>query len=30
MTDKNLGPAVIERDVYTRRIFDDHLLQAET
>ena len=30
MTDKNLGPAVIERDVYTRRVFQDHLLQAET
>ena len=30
MTDKNLGPAVIERDVYTRRVFDDHLLKPET
>ncbi len=30
MTDKNLGPAVIERDVYIRRVFDDHLLKPET
>jgi hypothetical protein len=30
MTDKNLGPAVIERDIYTRRVFDDPLFQAET
>ncbi len=30
MTNKNLGPAVIERDVYTRRVFEDHLLQADT
>jgi hypothetical protein len=26
MTDKNLDPAVIERDVYIRRIFHDHLI----
>jgi hypothetical protein len=30
MTKKNLGPAVIERDVYTRRVFEDHLLHADT
>jgi hypothetical protein len=30
MTDKNLGPAVIERNVYTRRVLEDHLLQADT
>jgi hypothetical protein len=30
MTDKNLGPAVIERDVYTRRVFNDHLLKNDT
>jgi hypothetical protein len=30
MTDKNLGPPVIECDVYTQRVFDNHLLQAET
>ena len=30
MTDKNLGPAVIERDVYIKRVFDDHLLKPET
>jgi hypothetical protein len=30
MTNKNLGPAVIERDVYTQRVFKDHLLHADT
>jgi hypothetical protein len=30
MTDKNLGPAVIKRDVYTRRVFNDHLLKNDT
>ncbi len=30
MTDKNLGPAVIERDVYIKRVFDDHLLKTDT
>jgi hypothetical protein len=30
MTDKNLGPAVIERDVYTKRVFNDHLLKNDT
>ena len=29
-TDKNLGPAVIERDVYTKRVFDDHLNDKNT
>lgn len=29
-TDKNLGPAVIERDVYIRRALDEHLLNADT
>jgi hypothetical protein len=29
-TDKNLGSAVIERDFYTRRVFEDHLLNANT
>lgn len=24
--DKNLGPAILERDVYIRRALDDHLL----
>ena len=30
MTDKNLGPAVIERDVYTKHVFEDHLLKTDT
>jgi hypothetical protein len=30
MTDKILGPAVIECDVYTKRVFDDHLLKNDT
>jgi hypothetical protein len=30
MTDKHLGPAVIKRDVYTRRVFNDHLLKNDT
>jgi hypothetical protein len=30
MTDKNLGPAVIKRDVYTKHVFDDHLLKNDT
>jgi hypothetical protein len=30
MTDKNLGPAVMERNVYTRRVFNDHLLKNDT
>jgi hypothetical protein len=30
MTDKKLGPAVIERDVYIKRVFADHLLKPET
>ncbi len=30
MTDKNLGPAVIERDVYTKRVFNSHLLKNDT
>jgi hypothetical protein len=30
MTDKNLGPAVIERDVYIKRVFNDHLLKTDT
>ena len=29
-TDKNLGPAILERDVYVRRAFDDHLSDAST
>lgn len=29
-TDKNLGPAIIERDVYIRRALDEHLLDANT
>jgi hypothetical protein len=30
MTDQKLGPALIERDVYTRRVFTDHLLKNDT
>jgi hypothetical protein len=30
MTDNNLGPPVIERDFHTRRVFEDHLLNADT
>jgi hypothetical protein len=30
MTDKNLGPAVIKHDVYTKRVFNDHLLNTDT
>jgi hypothetical protein len=30
MTDKNLGPAVIEWDTYVRQVLDDHLLKADT
>ena len=29
-TDKNLGPAVVERSVYIRRALDDHLLDTNT
>ena len=29
-TDKNLGPAIIERDEYVRRVLTDHLLHKET
>ena len=29
-TDKNLGPAIIERSVYIQRAFSDHLLDATT
>jgi hypothetical protein len=29
-TDKNLGPAIIERSVYTKRAFDDHLNDETT
>ena len=29
-TDKNLGPAIIERDVYIQRALSDHLLDATT
>jgi hypothetical protein len=29
-TDKNLGPAIIERDVYIRRAFSDHLSDSTT
>ena len=28
--DKNLGPAIVERDVYIRRVLDDHLLDEST
>ena len=28
--DKNLGPAIIERDAYIRRVFNDHLLDRKT
>jgi hypothetical protein len=30
MTDKNLGPAVIKRDVYIKRVSNDHLLNSDT
>jgi hypothetical protein len=30
MSDKNLGPAVIERDVYTKRVLNNHLLKIDT
>ena len=29
-TDKNLGPAIIEKEVYIRRALDDHLLDTNT
>ena len=29
-TDKNLGPAILERDVYKRRCLQDHLLDTST
>lgn len=29
MTDKNLGPDIIKRDVYTKRVFDDHLWKSD-
>jgi hypothetical protein len=29
MTDKKLGPATIERDFYTKRMFDDHLMKPD-
>lgn len=29
-TDKNLGPAIIERDIYIQRAFQDHLLDPVT
>ena len=29
-TDKNLGPAILQRDVYKQRCLDDHLLDAKT
>ena len=29
-TDKNLGPAILERSVYTKRAFDDHLNDETT
>jgi hypothetical protein len=29
-TDKNLGPAILERAVYTKRAFDDHLNDEKT
>jgi hypothetical protein len=28
LSDKNLGPVIIERKVYIQRVFDDHLLSA--
>jgi hypothetical protein len=30
LTDKNLGPAIIERKEYIRRALKDHLLDQET
>jgi hypothetical protein len=27
MTDKNLGPAIIEPKVYTKRMFNNHMLK---
>jgi hypothetical protein len=30
LTDKNLGPAILERDTYIRRAFQDHLGNANT
>ena len=28
--DKNLGPAIIEHDVYIKRVFRDHIYQRDT
>jgi hypothetical protein len=30
ITNKNLGPAVIKRDVYIKRVFNNHLLKTDT
>jgi hypothetical protein len=30
LTDKNLGPAILERETYIQRAFQDHLAHADT